>query len=186
MRQLDKVQLRRSILNQRRALSVAEWQQKNRAICDRLQAFSLYQEAKTILAYFSFRQEPNLELLFTPAKRWGFPRCERTSLIWHWWQPGETLAKGKYGIQEPLINAPLVEPATVDLILVPTVACDRQGYRLGYGGGFYDRLLSSPQWSQIPTIGIVFDFAYLAELPREPWDIKLDYVCTERIMESYP
>ncbi|WP_036476806.1 5-formyltetrahydrofolate cyclo-ligase [Myxosarcina sp. GI1] len=183
MSQLDKIALRRDLLTKRRALSIEEWQQKSLAICDRLQAWSLFTEANTVLAYFSFRQEPNLELLFSTPKRWGFPRCEQASLIWHWWQPGETLFKGKYGIQEPLIDAPLVEPSEVDLILVPTVACDRQGYRLGYGGGFYDRLLSSPQWSQIPTIGIVYDFAYLPQLPIEPWDIRLDYICTETIIE---
>ena len=183
MKQLDKVKLRQSILQQRRSLSVTQWQQKSAAICDRLQAFSLFAEAKTVLAYFSFRQEPNLELLFSADKCWGFPRCEKTALIWHSWQPGDTLGTSKYGTLEPLANALLVEPSTVDLILVPTVACDRQGYRLGYGGGFYDRLLSSPQWSQIPTVGIVYDFAYLPQLPIEPWDIQLDYVCTETTIE---
>jgi len=52
-------------------------------------------------------------------------------------------------------------------------------YRLGYGGGYYDRLLSSEEWASKPTIGIVFEFACLPELPIEPWDKPLQDVCTE-------
>lgn len=176
---LNKSKLRQQILIQRQSLSRSQWQQKSRFISDRLRDLTLFTEAKTVLAYFNFRQEPDLSSWFTSSQRWGFPRCVDSTLSWHLWQPGETLTKGKYGIEEPLPTAPMITPQEVDLILVPTVACDRQGYRLGYGGGYYDRLLSSPEWLNIPTIGIVFDFAYVNQLPKDAWDIKLDYICTE-------
>lgn len=179
MPQLDKSALRHQILHQRQSLSIAEWQEKSSLICDRLKENALVQEAKTILAYFSFRQEVDLTPLFNLNKHWGFPRCVGKSLEWHSWQPGEELQIGKYGIKEPLSTAPTITPATTDLILVPTVACDQQGYRLGYGGGFYDRLLSSLSSSTVTTIGIAFDFAYLVKLPTDPWDIKLNSICTE-------
>jgi len=86
---------------------------------------------------------------------------------------------GAYGIWEPDANAPILEPAEVDLILVPSVACDRHGYRLGYGGGYYDRLLSSSEWASQLTIGIVFEFAFLPQLPSDIWDQPLSGVCTE-------
>lgn len=70
-------------------------------------------------------------------------------------------------------------PDEVDLILVPAVACDARGYRLGYGGGFYDRLLSSADWKSKPTIGIVFEYAYVSQLPVDPWDKPLNSICTE-------
>jgi 5-formyltetrahydrofolate cyclo-ligase len=185
MSQLDKSVLRREILHQRQSLSPAEWQAKSNQISDRLKSIPLFQEAQTVFAYFSFRQEPDLSPLFSLDKIWAFPRCVGKSLVWHSWQPETELNIGKYGIQEPLDTAPMIEPASADLILVPTVACDDQGYRLGYGGGFYDRLLSRDRTLNIPTIGIIFDFAYGIQLPTDPWDMKLKFSCTETKFASY-
>jgi 5-formyltetrahydrofolate cyclo-ligase len=96
----------------------------------------------------------------------------------------DELVSGKYGITEPHPDADRIDPEQVDLIIIPCVGCDRQKYRLGYGGGYYDRLLSSPEWSNIPTMGIAFDFAYLPQLPIESWDQPLDSVVTDaRIIE---
>ncbi|MEL7408737.1 MAG: 5-formyltetrahydrofolate cyclo-ligase, partial [Cyanobacteria bacterium J06558_2] len=99
--------------------------------------------------------------------------------------PGVNLQSGKYGLPEPLANSPVIDPASADLILVPTVAADHQGYRLGYGGGFYDRLLSSSECAGIPTISIVFDFAYVSHLPTDSWDVKLNFICTETQFDAY-
>ena len=183
MSQPDKSTLRRTILRSRQSLKSAEWQTKSKQISDRLKTLSLFMQAKTILAYFSFRQEADLSSLFYLDKNWAFPRCVDKSLVWHLWQPRESLNSGKYGIKEPRSTAPAIKPSSADLILVPTVACDRQGYRLGYGGGFYDRLLSSPDLT-IPAVGIVFDFAYVTQLPRDIWDIKLNFICTETKFDS--
>ncbi|WNN92050.1 5-formyltetrahydrofolate cyclo-ligase [Gloeocapsopsis dulcis] len=175
----NKIELRRLLLHKRQSMSLKEWQEKSYLISFHLQASLLFTQAKTILTYFSFRQEPELSALFTAKKSWGFPRCIDQSLNWHLWQPGNDTQLGSYGILEPHPCAPLIKANEVDLILVPTVACDVRGYRLGYGGGFYDRLLSSVEWNSKPTIGIVFDFAYLPQLPIENWDIPLNGVCTE-------
>lgn len=207
MPQLNKSALRREILQQRQSLSPAQWQLKSSLICDRLKSITLFQEAQTILAYFSFRQEPDLTPLFSLAKTWAFPRCVGKSLVWHSWQPGTELKIGKYGIKEPCATATTIDPATADLILVPTVACNVQGYRLGYGGGFYDRLLSRQAVSlseglpfkvksplgysknnrslNVPTIGILFDFAYGVQLAKDPWDVRLNFICTETKFDSY-
>jgi 5-formyltetrahydrofolate cyclo-ligase len=179
-----KAQLRKEILSQRQNLSPEIWQEKSQQLCQNLVRLPQFQQAKTILAYFSIRQEPDLKSLFTESKKWGFSRCVEKSLIWHYWQPGNQLKTGLYGIKEPDLTLPLVNPSEVDLILIPAVACDRRGYRLGYGGGYYDRMLSDRQWQDKPTIGIIFDFAFLEEIPVNSWDQKLSGICSEYRLEQ--
>lgn len=177
---MNKKELRRSLLRSRQAQPKEQWQIKSDCLCQHLRSLPQFQQARTILAYFSFRQEPDLSCLFNdPNRRWGFPRCVGKFMSWHLWRSGDRLITGAYGIHEPHPDSPLCHFAEVDLILVPAVACDERGYRLGYGGGFYDRFLGSPQWSNKPTIGIVFADALLPQLPVEPWDQKLNGACTE-------
>ena len=176
---LTKAELRRSHLKTRQALSLPEWKQKSDRICTHIQTSPQFIRAQTILAYFSYRQEPDLTPLFTTPKKWGFPRCIGKSLSWHTWTPGSKLETGTYGILEPQPDAPKLEPAEVDLILLPAVACDDRGYRLGYGGGYYDRMLSLAEWASKPAIAIVFEFAYLPQLPIDSWDKPLQAFCTE-------
>lgn len=178
---MEKTQLRRSLLKQRQSMSLTEWKQKSDRICTNLLSSPQFTQAKTVLAYFSFRQEPDLSPLLenTLTKIWGMPRCVGDSLLWHQWTLNNSVQIGAYGIPEPHPNAPILSYEQVDLILVPCVACDQQGYRLGYGGGYYDRLFAAPEWTNKFTIGIVFDFAYLSQLPIDPWDKPLHAVCTE-------
>lgn len=181
---VDKQRLRKELLKTRQALSHSEWQTKSEALCEQirfyLESTSSIPAGGTILSYFHFRQEPNLDPLFQLNDyRWGVPRCVDKELSWHFWQWGDPVVKGTFGIREPSEETPLCPPENVDLILVPAVACDAQGYRLGYGGGFYDRLFEQPQWRQIPKVGIVFDDLLVSEVPADPWDIALDGVCTD-------
>jgi len=177
--QMTKTQWRRQLLKSRQSIPVMEWQEKSLQLCHHIQSSSLFTSSRTILAYFSFRQEPDLSSLFATNHQWGFPRCVDKSLVWHRWQPGDDLEKNAYGIWEPRRDAPEIVATEVDLILVPAVACDSLGYRLGYGGGFYDRMLSQPEWAHISTVGIVFASAFLPSLPNEPWDQRLTWVGTE-------
>ncbi len=180
--ELTKAELRRSLLSQRQALPSEVWQAKSQEICHHLLGCDLFKPAKTVLGYLSHRQEPDLRSLFNTPIRWGLPRCQGTELIWHRCNPNhpESLQAGAYGIREPLADLPQLTAAQVDLILVPAVACDRQGYRLGYGGGFYDQLFAQPEWQAIPAIAIVFAAALLPSLPTDPWDHPLTAICTEQ------
>jgi 5-formyltetrahydrofolate cyclo-ligase len=181
--ELTKADLRRSLLFQRQALPPDVWQASSQAICGHIEASQLFAGAKTVLGYLSHRQEPDLQTLYTNTQlRWGFPRCDGDALVWHCCNPNlpGQIQIGAYGIREPQADLPQLTAAEVDLILVPAVGCDRRGYRLGYGGGFYDRLFAQPEWGSIPAIGIVFAAAFLPVLPTDVWDLPLNAICTER------
>jgi 5-formyltetrahydrofolate cyclo-ligase len=182
---VEKKLLRKKYLQQRLQLSSHQWRSNSEKICQNILDSEIFSQAKVVLSYFSFKQEPDLSLLHQANKViWGFPCCEGDNLMWHSWQWGDELHTGNCGIFEPLPDSPLIDTASVDLILLPSVMLDRTGYRLGYGGGYYDRMLASPLWYHVPTIGVVFDFAYIPHLPRESWDKPLKYICTEYRLEK--
>lgn len=180
---MNKSSLRKIFLQKRQSLSQADWQRKSDQICEHLTSSSLFRSANTILSFCSFRQEPDLSSLLSVSKTWGLPRCVDRSLVWHEWTPQIELQKGAFGIVEPSPNSPIIAPERVDLILVPCVACDRNGYRLGYGGGFYDRLLAQPEWNK-PTIAILFEFAIIEDFEIDSWDKPLTAICTETGIRS--
>ncbi len=176
-----KADLRRRLLKARQSIPAQVWRQKSDQICDHLSRWDYFRRCRVILAHTSFRQEPDLSPLTQIHPHWGLPRCVGKNLSWHLWTSQENwpLSKGAYGILEPHPESPLVESSLVDLILVPAVACDVKGYRLGYGAGYYDRMLSQPTWRNVPTVGIVFEYARLPSLPRDVWDRPLRGICSE-------
>lgn len=180
-KQQSKRQLRKDLLTKRRKIPHEFWQKKSLALCDRLSNWQIFQQAQNILAFTSFRQEPDLSTLWQrfPKKNWGFARCIEKDLMWH--QVAITdfsnqMQLGAFNILEPHPDLPLMDLANIDLILIPAVAGDRQGYRLGYGGGFYDRWL--PHSTGLKA-GIIFDEFYVDDLPHDPWDVPLDAIFTD-------
>jgi 5-formyltetrahydrofolate cyclo-ligase len=176
-----KKQLRKQLLTKRTQIDLATWQQQSQRLCDRLSNWQVFRQAKTILAFTSFRQEPDLHSLWQrfPDKNWGFPRCMGQDLIWHQIaiaQFDRAMHSGAYDILEPYPDQPLLDKQQVDLLLIPAVACDRLGYRLGYGGGYYDRCLPHIQGLKV---GIIFSEFYIDQLPHDSWDIQLDTVITD-------
>jgi len=101
-----------------------------------------------------------------------------TAIVFRRWQPGEALIAGRFGTRAPALSAAIVEP---DLILVPLVAFDRSGTRLGYGRGFYDRAVAAlhARGNRPPLVGIAFSVQEVPRIPREPHDIRLDWIVTE-------
>jgi 5-formyltetrahydrofolate cyclo-ligase len=178
-RSTEKADLRRRLLKARQAIPPQQWRQKSDRLCAHLQTWPTFQTARCILAYCSFRNEPDLSPLMDHRRYWGLPRCVGKQMVWHQWLGPQSLQTGKYGITEPVAIAPEIHPDRVDLILVPAVACDVTGYRLGYGGGYYDRMLTKPQWRRKPTVGIVFEYARLPKLPHDVWDRPMQGICTE-------
>ncbi|ABB57330.1 5-formyltetrahydrofolate cyclo-ligase [Synechococcus elongatus] len=176
---LDKASLRRQLLAERRSLSVVERQQYSQAIAVHLQASSLFQRATTVLSYWPLGAEPDLRSLLLQPKQWALPRCQNQRLYAHCYQFEQPLAKDCAGVLAPLADSLTVSPAEIDLLIVPAVAVDKEGYRLGYGGGYYDRLRADPAWRSIPAIVVAYAAQIMSELPHDPWDIPFSAVCTE-------
>ena len=99
-----------------------------------------------------------------------------TPLIFREWHPGVEMALGKLDIPYPKASAEVVP----DTVLLPMNGFDRQGYRLGYGGGFFDRTLAGLRARKLLVIGVSFELAAIDTIRPQPWDIPVDYVVTER------
>ena len=89
----------------------------------------------------------------------------------------DELKSGAYGIPEPSSGAPEIPPDGISLVIVPALSCDRNGYRLGYGGGYYDRFLAR---TRAVAAALCAESRLTDELPREPFDLPCNYIITER------
>ncbi len=181
---MNKALLRKDLLRRRIAMNSIDWDDRNALICQKiLQNLPSLQPHLSVLAYFSTRQEPDLSDLWPQLRSraigFGVPRCVGNQLVWHRWEPENRLVVGAFGILEPESTAPVLQAQDVGVILVPCVGCDRTGNRIGYGGGFYDRLLAQTEWRSIPTVGITFDFGVVERFEADEWDQPLNYICTE-------
>jgi 5-formyltetrahydrofolate cyclo-ligase len=99
----------------------------------------------------------------------------KTPLIFREWHPGVQLARGALDIPYP-VGSPDIVP---DIVLLPMNGWDAQGYRLGYGAGFFDRTLAAMEKKPV-TIGVSYELARLQTIHAQPWDLPMDYVVTER------
>jgi len=160
-------------------MSPGQRQQANQHLIHHLTRHPCWQRARQVFGYVSIQGEPDLGHLWpTGEKIWGLPRREGAMLHWHRWQVGMRLQGEK--LPEPDPEAPVLTPQPGDLLLIPALAYDRQGYRLGYGGGYFDRLLAQPEWQGVYRVGVIFQRFLLPVLPRDPWDQPVQAVCTDQ------
>ena len=171
MLQTEKQQLRRYYREARRTLSSDEKRFIDCKISDNLLKSDLYRDAACIFCYVSTGDEIGtaaiLEQALTDGKTLCVPRI--FSL--------DELKSGAYGIPEPSSGAPEIPPDGISLVIVPALSCDRNGYRLGYGGGYYDRFLAR---TRAVAAALCAESRLTDELPREPFDLPCNYIITER------
>lgn len=174
----------------RRALPADARARRSRAIADRVIARAEFSVSRALLSFVPLRSEvdpaPIVETARDRGMRIVLPRVdvELGTLVLHAHDPGDPLEEGGFGVPEPLPTAPRVEPNEVDFVLVPALAVDPQGQRIGYGKGFYDRLL--PILPEAATrCAVAFDFQLIAEIPTTPGDEAVDLVVTDaRVLET--
>ncbi|MEW6662339.1 MAG: 5-formyltetrahydrofolate cyclo-ligase [Bacillota bacterium] len=181
-----KKEIRRQIISQRLALSSDEVKLKSEKITNFLLNLPEWQHAHTVMSYLSFRQEVDtaavISRAFAEGKQVVIPVCmerPRQLLASRLLDTGEDLVPGTWGILEPKPEALRpVHPAEIDLVLVPGVAFDRCGNRLGYGAGYYDRFLRS-LGPQAKAVALAYQLQVLEHIEAEEHDYPVDLVVTE-------
>jgi 5-formyltetrahydrofolate cyclo-ligase len=182
-----KAALRRSILARRDAIDPAERARLSSVVLTRLQALPVCHRARVVLGYASFGTELDtqafLRVVLASGRSLVLPRIDRAArrLALHQVQDLETeLRPGVWGIREPdPARCRTVAPAEIDFVLVPGLAFDPDGGRVGYGAGYYDRLLG--EWPRpLPTlVAAAFDLQVVPAVPVTATDHRVDLVVTE-------
>jgi 5-formyltetrahydrofolate cyclo-ligase len=178
--------IRRSLRAVRRGLSEVERLARSRRVWERVAGLSCYQHARMVLGYMAFDHEVLTDGLMQQAMASGkqlvLPMVlgDRQNMTLYAIEDlGRDVAPGYRGILEPRPRRTrAVAPEILDLALIPGVAFDLRGGRLGFGAGFYDRLLSRLPRG-IPTVGLAFDFQVIPRLPCQPHDMLLEAIVTE-------
>jgi 5-formyltetrahydrofolate cyclo-ligase len=173
--------LRKQVLESRSNLSFEERKRKSREVGQRLFSLPEFHEAKTILFFASFRSEVETGDMIRRALRMGkrvvLPKVKGKELaLFRITDFDKDVAPGAWDIPEPAKGTPS-ELQDIDLIIVPGAAFDEQGNRLGYGAGFYDKLLSDYRKT---TIALAFEVQIVPAVPADEHDIPIQKIVTEK------
>jgi len=180
--------IRKNILAQREQLPADMRAAYSATIVERLLHLPEYRQADTVLGYMNFGAEFASELwvarVLADGKRLALPKVNRHTnhLDLYWVEDMENqLAAGLWGIREPVVERceRLNNPNEVEFALLPGVAFTRDGARLGYGGGFYDKLLASMA-HQPALVAAAFAMQIVEYLPQEATDVKVEWIITEQ------
>ena len=146
-------------------------------ICEKLRALPEWQAAKMVMAFAPMGDEPDIEPLLcktraTALPRWagdGYEPAKITNLT-------EDICPGRFGVREPASGCSSLDWSEIDVMLIPGLAFDAEGNRIGRGGGFYDRFLANVQ---VVKVGLCYDDLILQKIPNEPHDVPMDIVVAQ-------
>ena len=174
---MDKKVLRATIRAQKRAMTEDMIVAKSEKLGQLFAASESYKNTKSIYGYLPYNQEVRtvamLEQAIRDGKRVAVPKCYGDEMRFIWMEDLSKVEKGYAGIPEPVEDGPVGDDKTA-LVLMPGLAFDPQGHRIGYGGGFYDRFLAEEP--DHPTLALCYDFQMMEHLETEEFDIPVDTV----------
>ncbi len=174
---MDKAALRMQIKEKKRAMTEAEIVSCSQRLGDRFRQHPLYIDAKTIYFYLPYNQEirtvPMLEQAIKDGKRVAVPKVYGDEMRFIYITDLSDIAGGYCGIPEPIADGPVADDPTA-LVLMPGLAFDQEGHRVGYGGGFYDRFLAAEP--DHPTLALCYAFQVVDRLETEKFDVPVDCV----------
>ena len=178
-----KAALREAMLERRRALDAEAHRELSAAIGERLRGDERYRDARVLHSYIDARDNEVatrdlVQVALHEGRRVVCPRALPGGRLEHY-EIGslQDLEPGRFGLLEPPPDsARAVDPSAIDLVLVPGIVFDREGFRAGFGGGYYDRFLAA---IDAPSIGLAFALQLVDRVPREAHDVPVDAIVTE-------
>ena len=173
-----KKEIRQKLLAMRSACPKEERTRQSADIARQVLAHPAYHSCGTLFSYVPFRQEvdtwPVMRTALAEGKTVAVPKVEGREMTFYRITGEADLAPGSFGILEPKESCPAIWPAAGDVMLLPGAAFDREGHRIGYGGGYYDRYLE--QYPVPVKLGICFAFQLVDAIPAETFDQAADVV----------
>ncbi len=177
---ISKEELRKEILRERKRLDPRTREELSARIVRNILSLPEFNRAERVLLYCPVRGEPDVSPLFEKVLERGsrliLPRVSGEELELVYVEDLSLLSPGSYGIPEPS-SGEVADPEDVDFAVVPGLVFDRQGYRIGFGKGYYDRLLKK---IRAPKAGVAYSFQVLGRVPKEEWDEPVDLIVTEK------
>ena len=174
---MDKSALRREIREKKKAMSLSEIEERSARLGELFAQTDAYRQAKSLYGYMPYNQEvrtiPILERAIRDGKRVAVPKVYGDTMKFIYLDDLTQVANSDMGIPEPIADAPVADDKTA-LVLMPGLAFDKAGHRIGYGGGFYDKFLTAEP--NHPTVALCYDFQMYAHLDTEEFDIPVDMV----------
>ena len=174
---MDKKALRRQVREWKRAMSAEQIEAASADLCEQFLQTLQYKSAKTIYGYLPYNQEvrtvPILATALKDGKRVAVPKVYGDEMRFIYIEDFDSLEKSDMGIPEPNEDGPIADDSSA-LVIMPGVAFDLEGHRIGYGGGYYDKFLASEP--KHPTVALCYDFQLFPKLETEKFDIPVDMV----------
>jgi 5-formyltetrahydrofolate cyclo-ligase len=181
-------ELRQDLAERRRALSPPKRMAGAQGLRRSLEQLPEFHTDQRVAGYWACDGELPLNLAIPPLAARGqqflLPLIDKdNTLRFAPWKAGDEIAPNRFGIPEPVAPTEWFAPFQLDLVLVPLLAFDRRGNRIGYGGGYYDRSFHFLKDQLRPTepllVGVAYAFQELANIDVETWDIPLDFIATD-------
>ena len=186
LRRRVKAELRKRMRGLRKTLPLQACTERSNRISVRLEELSAFVRARTVALFWPMQDRHEIDLrafgtrLRARGVRVALPRVEsvEAAMTFRLVDDTDAMVEDPSGLLEPRPEDPVVQPGELDVIVVPALALDPRGHRIGYGRGYYDRTL--PAFAPpATTVGVAFDFQLVAEVPNEPGDVAVGWVVTD-------